>query len=442
MQRREFLGVLGSLTAAAPARKPNILLLFADDLGYGELSVQGAKDVPTPNIDSIARNGIRFTNGYVSCPVCSPTRAGLMTGRYQQRFGHEFNPGPAELASDVFGLSLEEKTIAERLKPLGYRTGMVGKWHLGYRKELLPHNRGFEDFFGFPGGAHDYFDPLARSANPILRGAEPVEEKDYLTDAFAREAVSFIERHKAEPFFLYLAFNAVHAPLQAPDKYLSRFSAISDTKRRTFAAMLSAMDDAVGAVFAKLREARLEENTLIFFISDNGGPTPQTSSGNGPLRATKGTVYEGGIRVPFMMQWKGRLPAGKVYDLPVIALDVHPTALAAAGGAPASNLDGVDLFPYALGKKPGRPHETLCWRFGPQSAIRKGDWKVAMLRGGQPQLFNLAQDIGESKDLAHTHPEKLKELLADYEAWNKQLMAPRWGPPDRGRIPGGRKKKN
>src|SRR6266542_2102292 len=223
MNRREFLQGIGGLAAApvlgrsAAARKPNILLIVADDLGYAELGVQGNKDIPTPNVDSIARNGVRFTSGYVSCPVCSPTRAGLNTGRYQQRFGHEFNPGPEEAAETQFGLPLTETTLAARMKALGYSTGMVGKWHLGYRPELHPQKRGFDEFFGFLGGAHPYLSN-GRKGGAILRGTEPVEEREYLTDAFAREALAFIDRHHREPFFLYLPFNAVHAPMQTIDK--------------------------------------------------------------------------------------------------------------------------------------------------------------------------------------------------------------------------------
>ena len=246
------------------ARKPNIILIVADDLGYADLGVQGCRDVPTPNVDAIARGGVRFTNGYVSCPVCSPTRAGLMTGRYQQRFGHEFNPGPAAQASQNFGLPLTETTIAERLKAMGYATGMFGKWHLGYRPELLPTKRGFDEFFGFPGGAHSYVNATQRPANPILRGTERVMSMTYTTDEFAREAVAFIEHHQQEPFFIYLPFNAVHAPLEAIEKYRVRFAAIGDPKRRTYAAMLSALDDGIGSVVGKLRELKLEENTLIF----------------------------------------------------------------------------------------------------------------------------------------------------------------------------------
>jgi arylsulfatase A-like enzyme len=439
---------------AAP--HPNILVIVADDLGYGELGCQGHRDIPTPHIDSIAKNGVRFTSGYVSCPVCSPTRAGLMTGRYQQRFGHEFNPGPVEDASDLFGLVRDEKTIAERLKAAGYTTGMVGKWHLGTKEGLRPTERGFDEYFGFLGGAHPYLGNRERRNNQVMRGTQRVSEPAYLTDAFGREAVAFIDRHKAEPFFLYLAFNAVHAPLQATADYRKRFPNVKDDKRQTFSAMLSAMDDAVGGVLAKLHDAKLDEKTLIFFISDNGGPTPQTSSRNDPLRGTKATTWEGGIRIPFMIQWTGHLPAGKVDDRPVIALDIHPTALAAAGvtAQPEKKLDGVNLLPFLEGTSTGTPHEFLFWRFGNQRAVRKGDWKLTQAaprppagslaaaqndeppqprfrrraaRGTTPQLYNLAQDIGESKDVSADHPDELKELLDAWKKWDSELMAPRWG---------------
>jgi arylsulfatase A-like enzyme len=428
IRRRDFLKATAlwacSPALAAPAR-PNIVFIAADDLGYAELGVQGCRDIPTPNIDSIAANGVRFTDGYVSCPVCSPTRAGWITGRYQQRFGHEFNPGPAQQADPNFGLPLSEVTLANQLKAAGYATGIVGKWHLGYRPEFHPQKRGFDEFFGFLGGAHPYLP--TPGADPILRGTQPVEEREYLTEAFAREALDFIERHRNQPFFLYLSFNAVHAPLQATEKYLARFSQIQDQRRRTFAAMLSAMDDAVGQVLQRLREYKLEDNTLVVFISDNGGPTNNTSSRNDPLRGYKGQVLEGGIRVPFLMQWKARLPKGLVYREPVISLDIFPTVVAAAGASlPANPLDGVNLLPYLTGQSKGAPHHALYWRFGAQAAIRKGPWKMVRLADGQPQLYNLAEDIGESRDLASAQPAKLKELREDWEAWNRQLSPPRW----------------
>ena len=439
--------------AAAPSR-PNILVIIADDLGYGELSCQGNPQIPTPHIDSLAKHGVRFTSGYVSGPYCSPTRAGLLTGRYQQRFGHEFNPGPAEQAVENFGLPLTETTLPQRLKAAGYATGMFGKWHLGYRPEFHPMQRGFDEYFGFLGGAHSYLDAEADPANPILRGTTRVTKIDYTTEEFAREAVSFIERKRGTPWFCYLPFNAVHAPLQAPAKYEQRFASIADPKRRTFAGMLSAMDDAIGTVLAKLAELKQEENTLIFFISDNGGPTPSTTSANGPLRGFKTQTWEGGIRVPWLVQWKGRIPAGRVDDRPVIQLDVLPTALAAAGVAVPGDakLDGVNLLPFLTGEKSGAPHAALYWRFGKQLAIRMGDWKLVKGAGpdlaaespGHPtatdaELYNLKNDIGEKTNCAATEPEKFRELTVAWTKWDGELIDPQWTPQ---RAPGAAKGKN
>ena len=267
---------------AGPNRRPNIVFIVADDLGYADVGVQGLKDVPTPSIDALARSGVRFTSGYVSGPYCSPTRAGLLTKRYQERFGHEFNPGGGTNHAEI-GLSLKEVTIADRLKAAGYKTGLVGKWHLGDAPKFNPIHRGFQEHFGFLGGAHSYTNLVARGLNPIQRGLEPVVEKEYLTDAFTREAVAFIDRHQKEPFFLYLAYNAVHSPLDAHPKYYDRFAGIADPKRRRFATLLAALDDGVGAVREKLRSAGLEEDTLVVFFSDNGGPTGDNTSRNDPL---------------------------------------------------------------------------------------------------------------------------------------------------------------
>jgi arylsulfatase A-like enzyme len=427
-----IFGLSSARAQGADAKRPNVLLILADDLGYGELACQGNPQVPTPNIDSIANNGVRCTNGYVSGPYCSPTRAGLLTGRYQQRFGHEFNPGPAGNEEKGFGLPLQETTLAERLKAAGYATGMFGKWHLGYRPELQPTRRGFDEFFGFLGGAHSYVDAKAAPANPILRGTTPVEAIEYTTDAFGRAAVSFIERHQKEPWFVYLPFNAVHAPLQALDKYLERFKSIEDEKRRTFAAMLSALDDNVGLVLSKVRSLGLEDDTLILFVSDNGGPTRNTTSGNGPLNGFKAQVWEGGIRVPFLVQWKGRIPSGRVLNQLVIQLDIHPTVLAAVGQSVPKDvtLDGVNLLPYLTADRTDGPHEALFWRFGAQRAVRKADWKLTDLGDG-PKLFDLANDLGEKNDLVTQHPDKLKELEAEYTAWNARNVEPRWKPAPR-----------
>ncbi len=417
--------------SAEPTKKPNIIFIVGDDMGYADVGFQGCKDIPTPHLDALAKSGAKFTNGYVTGPYCSPTRAGLLTGRYQTRFGHEFNPG----AGAKMGLPLSESTIADRLKAVGYRTALVGKWHLG-TDERHPQKRGFDDFFGFLGGAHDYF-----KLDGILRGNEPVKEKAYLTDAFGREAVAFIDANKAKPFFLYLAFNAVHTPMQADDPRLKKFASIKDEKRRTYAAMMSAMDDAIGNVIKKLADEKLTENTLITFISDNGGPTMKgtttNASINTPLRGSKRSTLEGGVRVPFLVSWPAQVKAGTTDDRPVIQLDLHATALAAAGITPKADwkLDGVDLIPYLTGKEKGQPHEALFWRFGKQMAVRKGDWKLVRYDLATEdasgisatKLYNLKDDIGEATDLAAKHPEKVKELQADWDTWDKSNVAPLWG---------------
>lgn len=411
--------------ALADESRPNVIVILGDDLGWGEFDDDEAGDLPTPHIDSIATNGIRFPQGYVSGPYCSPTRAGLMTGRYQTRFGHEFNPGR------IHGLSLEEKTFADRLKSAGYATAAIGKWHLGNSPEFYPTRRGFDEFYGTLNNTPYYHPQLVDSR----KSEEPQrvdEEGFYTTDAFTRRAVEWIGEHKDEPFFLYLPYNAQHAPLQATQKYLDRFKDISDEKRRTFAAMLAAMDDGVGAVLSALKEHQLEERTLVVYFTDNGGPTAQTTSNNLPLRGFKATTNEGGVRVPFYMQWKGRLPAGKVYEHPIIQLDLLPTALAAAGvEAPAdAKLEGVNLLPYLTGEKTEAPHESLFWRFGKQWAIRQGDWKLVASRidDNKPQLFNLADDIGEAKDLAAEQPEKVATLQAAWDKWDADNVAAKWLP--------------
>ena len=439
------------VNAASPAagRRPNILLIVADDLGYGELSCQGNPQIPTPNIDSIANNGIRFTSGYVSAPLCSPTRAGLMMGRYQQRFGHEFNPGGNDHGPE-FGLPVTDKTIAERLKAAGYATGIFGKWHLGYAKPCLPTSRGFDWHFGFLDACHAYPFRNGQLGESLLPDTQK-GQWNYTSEAFAEEAAAFIEQHREKPWFVYLPFGAVHCPPgktlyakisampeSASKKYKDRFPNITDADRLIYAAVESAMDDAVGVVLAKLRELRLEENTLVFFLSDNGGPTWQTTSRNDPLRGQKGDLLEGGIREPFMVQWKGHLNAGKVDDRPIIQLDILPTALAAAGApvSDAERLDGVNLLPYLAGENDGAPHTSLFWRYGKQRAVRMGDWKLVN-QGKGTMLYNLANDIGEAKDLAAKEPAKVKELEAAYKRWNANNVPPRWAPkskPTKGAI--------
>lgn len=351
------LTILATVRAsAATETRPNILVFLCDDTGWAEFGFQGNKQIPTPNIDSLAQNGIRFTQGYVSGPYCSPTRAGLLTGRYQTRFGHEFNSTARQS-----GLSLDETTIAERFHEIGYATCAIGKWHLGSAPQYRPMKRGFDEFYGTLANTPFYHPTMFVDSRKSAE-IQKVEDDDfYTTDAYGDRAVDWLERNKEKPWFLYVPYNAQHAPLQAPEKYLERFEHIADRKRRTFAAMMSAMDDATGKILDKVRKLGQEENTLIFFLSDNGGPTRSTTSSNKPLRGFKSTTWEGGVRVPFCVQWKGKLPAGETYDHPVIQLDILPTALAAAGvdAGKEWKLDGVDLLPHLTGKNDKPPHDAL-----------------------------------------------------------------------------------
>ncbi|MGH7958890.1 MAG: sulfatase [Opitutaceae bacterium] len=408
---------------AIAAQQPNFVIFYADDLGWGELGCQGNKEIPTPHIDSIAKNGVRFTQGYVAATYCSPSRAGLMTGRYPTRFGHEFNS-----VANATGLHLGETTLPQQLKNVGYATACVGKWHLGAGPAYRPTRRGFDEFFGTLNNT-PFFHPTNFVDSRLSDDVRKISDENfYTTDAYADRSVDWIEKNKATPWFLYLPFNAQHAPLQAPKKYLERFPNIADEKRQLFAAMMSAMDDAVGRVLAKIRELGQEENTLVFFIADNGGPTQSTTSQNGPLRGFKMTTFEGGPRVPFLAQWKGKFPAGKTYDFPVVNLDVLPTMIVAAGGKfdTTAKIDGVDLLPYVTGANPGRPHQTLYWRYGPQWAVRHGDMKLVVSRGGspEPELYNLAADIGETKNLASAQPEQVKELHALWKKWSAGQAEP------------------
>lgn len=428
-----FSPTLGE-SVAEKANRPNIVLIVADDLGYHDVGFQGGNPhVPTPNIDSIAKHGVTFTNGYVTGTVCSPTRAGLLTGRYQQRFGHEFNPGPGRQPQGVeFGLPKSERTIANELKDAGYATAFVGKWHLGNEKTFHPSARGFDEWYGFLAGAHPYV-PSSGNGNaggPIFRNGEQVEAPEHLTLAFGHEAAEFVKRQKAStPYFLYLPFNAVHTPLQPDKANADKFAHIDNVKQRNYAGLLSGLDQAIGEVLAAVRESGEEDNTLIFFISDNGGPQAGNGSNNAPLRGDKATVFEGGIRVPFVVQWKDRLPAGTKFEQPVISLDIAATAAAAAGATHGSSdrpADGVDLVPFVLGAGESAPHEALFWRAGPQWAVRQGDFKLLERGDGKVQLYNLTEDIGEKKDLAAANPAKVAELKATYAVWDQQNVSPLW----------------
>jgi len=460
----------------AKTKQPNIVLLLADDLGYAELGIQGDSnqgDIPTPHIDSIAESGVRFTDGYVTAAYCSASRAGMMTGRYQTRFGYEFNPTGHRNEDPDFGLPASQKTIADQLQLAGYTTALIGKWHLGGSAAYHPFRRGFDEFFGFmheghyfmpapyrgvttmlrrkalPGGASGrwfsknealiytdhmgYNEPDYDADNPILRGGQPVEEHEYLTDAFTREAVDFINRASDRPFFLYLAYNAVHSPLQGADKYMKKFSGIEDIHRRIFAAMLANLDDSVGEVLSALEANHLMENTIIVFLSDNGGPTRELTSSNLPLKGEKGMMYEGGIRVPFLMQFKGTIPAGTTYRHPVISTDLMATFTAAAGAPkPKGPLDSVNLIPYVSGENTEAPHEYLFWRVGQKRAIRMGDWKALLepTRFGSPhwQLYDLSVDFRENFDMAMIKPDILKSLQDKWSSVNAEMIDPIFDP--------------
>ncbi|MCX7043868.1 MAG: sulfatase-like hydrolase/transferase [Candidatus Sumerlaeota bacterium] len=426
-----LLAFLCDYSFAADAVKPNILLIVSDDQGYADTGFTGCKDIPTPHLDSLAKSGLRCTSGYVTHPFCNPTRAGLMTGRYQQRFGHENNPfyDPADKRE---GLPLSERLLPDVLREAGYVTGWIGKWHLGATPEHNPLARGFMEGFGFIGGGHKYRDwapkPGVEYQVPIERNGKAIEEKEHLTIAFGREASAFIRRHPDKPWFLYLAFNAPHTPHEPTPERLERFTAISDPKRRAYAAQVSLMDDSVGMALTALRETKQTERTLVFFFSDNGGPINVNGSLNTPFRGGKGDVYEGGVHVPFVVSWPSRLAAGKTYDKPVSSVDVFATAVSVAGAKMPTDrkYDSVNLMPFLSGENSAAPHERLFWRSGKKWAVREGDGAPKLVRlGDKPDaLFDLAADAGEANDLAATRPDDVKRLGAALDAWDKELILP------------------
>ena len=466
MQSLFIILLFGTALQSVEAKRPNILFIVADDLGYGELGCYGGKEIRTPNIDALATSGARFTSGYVTAPFCAASRAALLTGRYQTRFGFEFNPIGEKNAASGIGLPANEKTIADRLRDAGYATAIVGKWHLGGTAPFHPQRRGFDEFFGFLHEGH-YFvpppwtgvttwlrrktlpdggkgrwtspegrivwsthlgsnEPAYDTDNPILRSSQPVDEKANLTDAFTREACDFIARHHSQPWFLYLPYNAVHSPMQAEDAYMEKFSHIEDVQRRIFAAMLAHLDDSVGKVLAQIRTSGLEENTLIVFLSDNGGPTKELTSSNAPLRGGKGELWEGGIRIPFILAWKGQVPAGQVCDVPVTSMDVTAAAFAAAGVATKpAELDGLDLLPLLEHAPSASRHTTLFWRVGKKNALRHDDWKL-IRDGGAWQLFDLTNDVSETTNLAAKEPARVAELSVLWDQWNSEQIEPLW----------------
>ena len=407
--------------AAAAAVKPNIIVFYLDDMGWAQPGAYGGKLAPTPNMDALAANGVRFTNGYSSGCVCSPGRVGLMTGRYQARTGHDANP-----TKEGRELLLSETTMAQNLKPSGYTSGIVGKWHLGdTAPEFMPLARGFDFAMGTVGNLGEGRGPSFYRGNELIR---ELEGAPVTSPVYAREACGFIDANQAKPFFLYLSFNAVHSPIVASPAWLEKFKHL-DKREQAYAALVSEADEAIGTVMTHLRQLKLEENTFIFCISDNGGASPISEQMG--LRGHKWFVWEGGIRVTWMAQWKGRIPGGRVINDPVIQLDVLPTALAAAGAeAPKIELDGTNLLPLLECKADRLAPRELYFRFGVQHAVRQGDWKlVKASKEMEPMLVNLATDPGEQKDLSADNPARKAELTALFDQWNASMQPPRWEDP-------------
>ncbi len=417
--------------------QPNIILLFADDAGYADFGFHGSKVMKTPNLDKLAEQGVRFTQGYVSDPTCGPSRAGILTGKYQQRFGYEENnvPGFMSEVSAVdgpeMGIPVEEKTMGEYLKSIGYKTAFYGKWHVGGADRFHPNKRGFDEFYGFRGGARSYFayeNVPKESLNKMERNFKNFEEpKEYMTDALATETVAFIEKNKNNPFFVFVSFNAVHTPMDAKPEDLKQFPNLKGN-RKIVAAMTLALDRACGKITDKLKELGLDKNTIIVFTNDNGGPTDKNASSNYPLSGTKSNHLEGGIRVPFLMRWSGEIDPGSIYNYPISTMDLLPTFFAAGGGDvnTITDIDGVDLLPYIRGKKEERPHQRLFWKKQARAALRDGDWKLIRYPDRPAELYDLAKDERELNNLAAIYPEKVKKMYKMIFQWESTLERPRW----------------
>ena len=474
LQTSSLIGWAVGVALTVPAwgaEQPNIVLIVADDLGYPDICAYGCDSGRTPHIDSLAENGVRFTDGYVSAPICSPSRAGMLTGRYQQRFGHEFNAGGAARSHRMgLGTPASETLLPAYLKTAGYATGMSGKWHLGSIDAMHPLNRGFDEFFGFLHGANAYFDSKSRTdavfanakglrgrgaINPIFRGHEPVNENEYLTDALTREAVAFIERHADEPFFLYVPYNAPHTPLEVTQRYYDRFPEIEDHATRVYKAMISAVDDGVGAILATLEEHGVADDTLVIFTADNGCAIYTGACTNAPLFHGKLLPFEGGVRVPFLAAWPNGLPAGRTVATPVSTLDIVPTAIHLAG-VPITHMarqrfDGVNFVDLvnapakatkqvaadSLKYQPlrvGAADRPIFWRNQDNAGVRLGQWKLVRL-GELEFLFDLSTDIGEATNLIEAKPDVAAELRRAYDAWDQETRAPLWPPKNIAKVP-------
>ncbi|MFN3192305.1 MAG: sulfatase-like hydrolase/transferase [Aureliella sp.] len=419
-----------STTDVAGLERPNVVIVMADDLGYRDVGCYGCIDFDTPNIDALAMQGIRCKSGYVSHPYCSPSRAGLITGKYQQSFGHEHNP-PYDESNNEIGIDTATELLPAKMATAGYATGLVGKWHLGAGVPFRPAGRGINEFYGFLGGGHHYIKTKVRGKHydsPMWRNDRPTDDQlTYLTDDLTAEGERFIERNQERPFCLLMMYNAPHAPDHVTEKYESRVSSIAHQGRRRYAALVQGVDEGVGRLRTKLKTLRLADRTLFVFLSDNGGRSGV--SDNRPLRGNKGWLHEGGIRVPFIVSMPGKLAQGTVYDKPVTAMDLLPTAMNLAGIEIPFHCVGLDLLPFLQGQNPGAPHDSLYWRVcgGEGYAVRRGDWKLVKDVGmKRAELYDLGNDLAEDQDLAATHPELVRSLQRQYSIWSESLEAPRW----------------
>ncbi len=405
-------------------RKPNIIVIVADDAGYVDFGFMGSKDLDTPQIDSLAQDGVVFTDAHVSATVCAPSRAGLLTGKYQQRFGFEAN-GTGYGDSGDIGLSDDVITMADVFKRNDYKTIALGKWHLGGSVSDHPNNRGFDEFYGFIAGSRSYF-PIKNPSkeNMLQHNGDRVRFDGYLTDVLGDQSVRFVEEHKDQAFFMYLAFNAVHTPMEAKKSDLEKYK---NHPRQYLAAMTWSLDENIGKLRHKLRELNLLDNTLIYFISDNGGAHNNESS-NGPLKGWKGNKFEGGQRVPFVLSWPARIKGKRQFDGLTSSLDIFTTSLAAAGIDKGDSLalDGVNLLPYLTGEKTGDPHQALYWRKLEESAARIGDFKLIHLKGYGSTMYNLSTDLGELNDLSSKDTLMFHRLTQGLSNWEAELSDPLW----------------
>jgi arylsulfatase A-like enzyme len=416
-------GCLSVPLAAEAPRKPNIVIILADDAGYGDFGFQGSREMLTPNIDALARQGVTYDQAYATTPFCSPSRAGLLTGRHPLRYGFEFNlthdPAPG-IDPAFMGLAKGERTLADRLKALGYRTIAVGKWHLGDAPQFHPNARGFDHFYGLIGGNSSYF-PEGVKPGALQRNGTSVEARAYLTDDFASEAIGQIDAVAGKPFLLYLAFTAPHTPMDATAADIARFRHIADPQRRRLAAMMWGLDRATGRVLKALKARGLERDTLVIFTNDNGGDAIGLDADNRPLRGMKGTLLEGGIRVPMIVRWPDGAGAGERRSHPVSLMDIVPTALTLAGETVPRGLDGLPLSVAGSGAE-----RMLHWRYDTVAAMRQGPWKLLRFPDRAPQLYNLAEDPGEARDLATAEPERLAAMMKALFAWEGTVEHPRW----------------